>query len=183
MEVGVAAVRLGLLGGAVALAAVGADLALVTVCGQRRVRSRTTGARAEPASRIAEKGRTGLAVGLALGALEARVVLSTDADVVADLDVLNVLADADRLADDLVADDLGVVRLAPAARSGVQVRSADLRGRGRSDSEVRSFSWCETHAAVHDLDVDIVIGKGLGLVLLPPGSGGKEGGRQSQVCR
>jgi hypothetical protein len=36
-----------------------------------------------------------LAVRLAIVAFEARIVLSTDADDVADLDVLNVLADAD----------------------------------------------------------------------------------------
>ena len=81
VEVGVPAVRLGALGDflAVVLAGVGADLTLLAVL---------------------------LAVGFAVVAFEARVVLSTDADNVADLDVLDVLADADGLADDLVSNDL-----------------------------------------------------------------------------
>ena len=81
VEVGITAVRLGALGDflAVVLAVVGADLALLAIL---------------------------LAVRLAIVAFEARIVLSTDADDVADLDVLNVLADADSLADDLVSDDL-----------------------------------------------------------------------------
>ena len=139
VEVGVTAVRLRALGDflAVVLAGVGADLTLLAVL---------------------------LAVGFAVVAFEARVVLSTDADDVADLDVLDVLADADGLTNDFVADDLverrrgegqgspprsfpdsrrqarthlRVVDLAPSSGSSVQVRSADLYGSCRPVRNLR----------------------------------------------
>jgi len=49
-------------------------------------------------------GAVVLVTGLALLALEARAGLGADADTVADLDVLDLLADADGFADDLVAN-------------------------------------------------------------------------------
>ena len=49
-------------------------------------------------------GAVVLVTGLALLALEARAGLGTDSDTVADLNVLDVLADLDGLANDLVAD-------------------------------------------------------------------------------
>lgn len=61
-------------------------------------------------------GLTWLAARLALLTLEARVGLGANAGNVADLDVLDVLTDANNFADDLVSDNLRVIRLAPACR-------------------------------------------------------------------
>lgn len=85
-------------------------------------------------------------VALAEAAL-ARVALRANADAVADLDVLHLVAHADRNADDLVPDGQRVRRLAPAAAENVQVAAA--------------------HAAVRDADVDVRLLPGLGLELLP----------------
>jgi hypothetical protein len=62
-----------------------------------------------------------LAARAALVARAARVGLRADADAVADLDVLDGAADAQRDADDLVAHDLRVHRRTPPAAECVQV--------------------------------------------------------------
>ena len=80
---------------------------------------------------------------LAVGALEAGPDLRADADTIALLDGLDVLADSDSLAHDLVAYAERTLKLAPAAGDGVHVRAAD--------------------AAALDLDIDVGLGKGLGL--------------------
>lgn len=71
---------------------------------------------------------------LALTALEARVVLRADADNVADLDVRDFRADADGLAEDLVADDLRVVDIAPACGAR-QIKRSEMSGGGRERRE------------------------------------------------
>lgn len=68
---------------------------------------------------------------------QACIRLSSNADPVANFDMINVLANADSLANDLVADDTRVKDLAPSATQGVQV--------------------CATHATVRDAYVDVVI--------------------------
>jgi hypothetical protein len=64
---------------------------------------------------------------LAVDALEARVTLSANTGDIAFLEVLDVLADPNDLADDLVTDDLGVHILgaSPPVGHGVQVGTAD----------------------------------------------------------
>jgi hypothetical protein len=88
-----------------------------------------------------------LAVGhvavLAVNTLEARLGLGTNTDAVADLDVLNLLANTDSLANNLVANAARVGSWAPAGRKHVNVRTADT--------------------AVGDLDVDVGLLKGLSL--------------------
>jgi hypothetical protein len=88
-----------------------------------------------------------LAVGhvavLAVNALEARLGLGTNTDTVADLDVLDLLANTDSLADNLVADAARVGSWAPTGGKHVDVRTADT--------------------AVGDLDVDVGLLKGLSL--------------------
>lgn len=59
-------------------------------------------------------------VSLAVAAVQVGLDLGTDTDAVADLDSLDVLADLDGLANDLVADANGERALAPAAC--VQIR-------------------------------------------------------------
>lgn len=78
---------------------------------------------------------------------QAAIPLRADAHAVAHADVLDVLAHAHRLADDLVAHRQRVRRVAPAVAQEVQVAAA--------------------HAAVRDLDVDVVLLPRLGLDLLP----------------
>jgi len=89
-------------------------------------------------------GAVVLVAGLALLALEARAGLGADSDAVAQLDVLDLLADADGLADDLVADAAWVagrwltvalvvgvhlheLSWAPAAGQHVEIRLSDER--------------------------------------------------------
>lgn len=97
-----------------------------------------------------------LVVVLALPAVKTRPRLGSDANALALLDQGHLGSDADRLADDLVADGEGELLLAPAARDGVHVARA--------------------HAAALDLDFDVVVPERLGveLVLLEgrPGRGG-----------
>lgn len=62
---------------------------------------------------------------LALLTLQASTRLRTNTNTVADLDVLDVLADAHGLADDLVADTAWVGRGEPAGLERVQVTAAD----------------------------------------------------------
>ena len=83
-----------------------------------------------------------LIVILANLALQASPDLSTHANAVADLDSLNLGADFDGVADDLVANTDGKWCLAPASVDGVHIATAD--------------------AAAFDLDVDIVVAELLG---------------------
>lgn len=76
-----------------------------------------------------------LLAGDALLALAAGVHHAADADTVADLVLRDVLADGGDVADDLVADDLRVLDLAPLAADGVDVRVADA-GVGDVDLDV-----------------------------------------------
>ena len=71
------------------------------------------------------------------------IYVYADADAVAGLDALDGAADANRLADDLVANDERELALAPALLKRVHVRAA--------------------HAAVGDGDLDVVLLKGLWL--------------------
>lgn len=90
-------------------------------------------------------GAVVLVIALALRALQASPHLSANADAVALLDRLDLGADLDGLADDLVAYADGQGRTAPAAVDGVDVAAAD--------------------AAAFDLDVDIVVAEDFGLEL------------------
>lgn len=100
-------------------------------------------------------GAVRLVVVLALAALEARPRLGADADALAGLDQGDLGADAQGLADDLVADGQGEVLVAPASGDRVDVAAAD--------------------AARLDLDLYIIVAKGLHvklvLVELGPGVG------------
>lgn len=62
---------------------------------------------------------------LAVHAGAARVRLSTNTNTIADLDVLDVLADADRFTYNLVANAARIWRGEPPGRKGVGVRTAD----------------------------------------------------------
>lgn len=86
-----------------------------------------------------------LVVALALRALETGPDLGADTDTIALLDVLDGLADLDRLPDNLVAYADRGMGLAPAAGDGVDIGTAD--------------------AAALNLDVDVVVAKDLGLEL------------------
>lgn len=86
-----------------------------------------------------------LVVAFALRALQAGPDLSTDADTVALLDGLDLGADLDGLADDLVADADGQRCTTPAAVDCVNIATADT--------------------AALDLDVDVVVAEDLGFEL------------------
>jgi hypothetical protein len=89
----------------------------------------------------------GLLLHLARAASLAALGLSTNTDTVADLEVLDVLADLGDLSNDLVANDEGVVGGAPARAEGVNVATANT--------------------AVGDVHLDIGLFEGLGLEVAP----------------
>lgn len=76
-------------------------------------------------------GAVVLVISLARAAVQARPDLRANTDAVADVDALDIRADADGVADDLVADDERELGLAPAAGERVHVRGADTAVRDR----------------------------------------------------
>jgi hypothetical protein len=111
-------------------------------------------------------GAVRLAARAALVARAARVRLRADADAVADLDVRDGAADAQRDADDLVAHDLRVHGRAPPAAERVQVCTKEKKKSAPGGAAYRAgLLTTAANAAVRDGELDGVVRERLGLVL------------------